>query len=106
MHLRPVFSLLIFPNYNFAFSLKLPVALIYLTYALLLVFLLIWFYRLKSKNMLLWIGLVFVLAGAFSNIGDRIYLGYVRDFIYVFWGNIFNLADLYILAGIILLVFN
>lgn len=104
LRLRPVFSLLIFPNPNFAFSLRVPIILTYLIYAILLALLIIWFYKVENKSLHLKIGLALILAGAFSNIFDRVYLGYVRDFIYVFWGNIFNLADLYIVLGIILMI--
>ena len=105
MHLRPVFGLLIFPNKDFAFSLKIPIAIIYLIYFILIALLLVWFARQQPKTLRLKIGLALVLAGAVSNIYDRVALGYVRDFIYVFWGNIFNLADLYIVGGILTLLF-
>ena len=105
LHFRPVLSLLIFPNPEFAFSLKISTAIIYFIYGALLVILIAWFTRVKNKTLHLKIGLVLILAGALSNIFDRIYLGYVRDFIFVFWGNIFNLADLYILLGIVLMLF-
>jgi lipoprotein signal peptidase len=48
---------------------------------------------------------ILILAGALANIGERIVLGYVRDFIYIFNG-IFNFADGYIILGIVLLLWN
>ncbi len=103
-YLRPVFGKLIFPNSNFAFSLKFSHLIIYAVYFLLLVFLTVWFIRLENRSKKITLGFTLIVVGALSNIFDRIMLGYVRDFIYVFWGNIFNLADLYILAGIIFLI--
>lgn len=45
-----------------------------------------------------------VLAGGLSNLVDRLYHGYVIDFIDLgFWPS-FNLADIYITAGILLLI--
>ena len=102
--LRPILGFEIFPNYDFAFSLRLPHFLIYSVYVALLAILIAWFVRQQHKSHKLKLGLIFILAGALSNILDRLALGYVRDFIYIFWGNIFNLADLFILAGIILLL--
>ena len=49
-----------------------------------------------------------IFAGAASNIGERILLGYVRDFIYITfykWTGVYNAADFYILIGIVILLF-
>jgi lipoprotein signal peptidase len=48
-----------------------------------------------------------IFAGAASNIGERILLGYVRDFIYISlykWTGVYNAADGYIILGIVLLL--
>ena len=50
-----------------------------------------------------------IFAGALSNIAERLYLGYVKDFIYIdfyHWVGIYNLADGYIIVGIIILLFK
>ena len=56
------------------------------------------------------IGLFFIISGAFSNIIDRTYNGYVIDFIYLHYGNLywpaFNFADIYITIGIIVLILS
>jgi len=44
-----------------------------------------------------------VYAGGVSNILERIILGHVRDFIYIA-GGILNIADFYILFGLVLLL--
>ena len=52
----------------------------------------------------------FVLAGALGNLYDRIYYGYVIDFIEFYYEDfswpIFNVADIAISIGIILLLYN
>lgn len=95
-----------FLNYKFAFSLNVPPVLIYVIYTFV-VGAIIYYIAGHCKNFsktaaLAWI---LILAGAFSNIGERIVFGYVRDWIYIYNG-IFNLADFYIIAGIILLLFQ
>lgn len=62
----------------------------------------------KPKNKFLIVGYSLVLAGAIGNLFDRIVYGYVIDFInvYIFGYDypIFNLADSFIVIGIILLL--
>jgi signal peptidase II len=49
-------------------------------------------------------GKALFLAGAASNLADRLIYGYVRDFIDIRLGFIFNLADLFIVIGLFLLI--
>jgi signal peptidase II len=51
------------------------------------------------------VGLYLILAGAISNILDRIYFGYVRDFIDIGLFT-FNLADAFIVMGLVWLLFE
>ncbi len=46
--------------------------------------------------------LLFIAAGAFSNLLDRISFGHVVDFINVPFWSVFNLADIYIVAGAVI----
>src|ERR1700722_5314878 len=70
----------IFRNYVFAFSIPLPEPLIYIVYAIVLaamVYYLINYHRqLSFLQKSAWL---LIFTGAFLNIGERIYLGYVRD---------------------------
>jgi signal peptidase II len=100
--LRPAFGKELFPNQNFAFSLHVPVVLMYLVYAVVVVGLVAWYVRTPSPKWQQTLAVELILAGALSNILDRVTFGYVRDFIYVFWGNIFDLADVFIVGGILL----
>lgn len=48
--------------------------------------------------------LALVLAGAFSNMLDRLYFGCVIDFIKLPFWPVFNLADIFIVLGVIMLI--
>jgi lipoprotein signal peptidase len=96
-----------FHNSAFAFSLPIPVGLIYIIYAIVLAGMT--YYVLKNYRhfsffaKLAW---TLIFAGAISNIVERIFLGYVRDFIYITfykWTGVYNLADGCIILGIIIL---
>ena len=69
------------------------------------------FYLMKSASDTLeeW-SLLIIISGAISNIIDRIFNGYVIDFIYFhykdFFWPAFNFADIYITIGIIMIVIN
>ncbi|RME54959.1 signal peptidase II [Candidatus Woesearchaeota archaeon] len=49
-------------------------------------------------------GLTLLLAGSVGNLIDRIFLGHVRDFIYVKYFSTFNLADAYNVIGVMLIL--
>jgi lipoprotein signal peptidase len=98
----------LFLNANFAFSLPVPLALMYAIYFVIIVAIIYYlsknYHELSRIDFLAWI---FVLSGAFANVGERLILGYVRDWIYItafHLTGIYNLADGYILLGIILLL--
>ncbi len=92
-------------NTGIAFGIPVPqLLLIVLTVALLGV--LVYFIRkeLNLKKHLAQVLTAAVLAGGISNLVDRLYHGYVIDFIAVSYWPTFNLADIYITAGILLLI--
>jgi signal peptidase II len=70
-----------------------------------------WLWRIRSGNMIvLSAGLTLVLGGAVGNLVDRIRLGYVTDFIQVWFGSwafpSFNVADSAITVGAALLIID
>ena len=100
----------IFINKQFAFSLPLPVFLMYAIYFTVLAGLAYYaakHYRVFSAAERWAFALIF--AGALSNVVERIVLGYVRDFIYIIfyhWVGVYNLADGYIILGILILIWS
>lgn len=70
----------------------------------------LYFVRLPSTARLPRLALALVLGGAVGNLLDRMRLGYVVDFIHVYWRQYqwpdFNVADSAITVGVILLVFD
>ena len=72
--------------------------------------LMVWLRRLRSNEQtVLAIGLSLVLGGALGNVIDRVWLGYVVDFIHVHWDRVgfsfpaFNVADSAITVGAVCL---
>ena len=102
------FAAATFRNYQFAFSLPLPAWLIYFIYAAIIFALAAYLkkhYRLLALKEA--VGWLLLAAGAMENVIERVVLGYVRDFIFITWSRwtgIYNLADLYIVLGIIILI--
>ncbi len=94
----------IFFNDNFAFSLPVPIVLMYIIYFFILAGISIYIFRTSSRfSRLQKIAWTLVYAGGLSNIGERIILGSVRDFIPIANGML-NVADLFILAGLMMVV--
>lgn len=99
----------IFYNSAFAFSLPVPVALIYVIYSAVLIGIIYYVFKHhRGFNLHTHTAWLLILAGAFSNVGERIILGSVRDFIFITlskWTGVYNLADFYIIIGILILLF-
>ena len=76
----------------------------------LLVVIFIFYLMISSSDALEERALLIIISGAISNIIDRIFNGYVIDFIYFhykdFFWPAFNFADIYITIGIIMIVIN
>ena len=52
-------------------------------------------------------GVSLIISGAIGNLIDRLFLGYVRDFISIrLFSFVFNIADLWVTVGVILFVVN
>ena len=72
-----------------------------------LIYFVYYYFRERGQSGILFhLSFALVLAGAASNIIDRLYLGYVRDFLDLGLGFTFNLADAMIVLGLILILFK
>lgn len=60
----------------------------------------------KNKNFLVSISAGLIIGGALSNLWDRIFLGYVVDYIDIQIWPVFNLSDSCITIGVCLLLFD
>lgn len=74
------------------------------------VLLTVWLRRLKSDQWMLALALSLVIGGAVGNLVDRLWLGYVVDFIQLYYKSFywpaFNIADSAITIGAVLLVWD
>ena len=93
-----VFALYI--NKNIAFSLPVPVQVLYpLLFLVVLALLFVWYRDLRSEKKYIWpYGLIII--GAASNIWDRLQYGGVIDYFNVPFFTVFNLSDVYIFLGV------
>lgn len=113
----------LFPGFNFTLAHNYGAAFSFLSTAggwqrwffivlasVVSVVLLVWILRLKRSEWLTSMGLCLVLGGAIGNVIDRVRLGYVVDFIDVYYQNwhfpAFNVADSAITCGVILLILD
>jgi signal peptidase II len=93
-------------NYGIAFGIPLPteVSLGLSIGVMLMIVLIFWHYPILHYNKPS-ISLGLILGGCLGNLIDRLYLGYVIDFIdFPFWPT-FNLADSAIVIGVIVLAY-
>ena len=98
-----VFSLA--KNYNIAFSLPLSGAWLNVLIILIIISLTyFWLILLKKRQYSQAICLTFILLGAISNLLDRLYYGYVIDFLDLKYFTVFNVADIMIVGGVMFLL--
>ena len=95
----------LYKNYAGAFS--LPIAGILYDIAgiiLLIIFLIIFFKEIKKAYSLQLIAYSLIVFGGASNLFDRLYFGYVIDYVQVLQRSFFNIADTMIIFGIVILL--
>jgi len=107
-YLGDLIELKLFKNPNLYFiSFNSPL-LYFLIGAAILLLLFLFFRSWQKKDFLLMTGFSLIILGGLSNFFDRIFFGYVIDWIRIFVLpiSIFNIADLMIIGGIIILIGN
>ena len=91
-------------NTGAAFSLFQEYTNFLIIVSILVIVLILYYYKKYPKY---WLGLSFVLGGTLGNLIDRIFLGYVTDFISVgSWWPSFNIADSANTVGVMLLLYR
>jgi len=107
--IKNFFSITIAHNTGGAWSILDNHSYLFVVFSLLALVILFRFMFHFKKNARNRLAFAFTIAGIVSNLADRIFLGYVRDFLdFTLFGYdypIFNLADVAIVVGVLLLIF-
>jgi len=98
-----IFSLDYTTNTGMVFGLFKGFNLLFIILSLIILVILFFYY---NKHRKFYIGFSFVVGGLIGNLIDRIVFGHVRDFIDLNIWPVFNLADSFIVMGVILLLFK
>ena len=110
--LLPIINLTFVVNYGFAFGLLNNPSLNQILVSLVILAIIIYFLYLliKTQDKIFQLTLTLILAGALGNFIDRIFRGFVIDFIDIYIGKYhwpaFNIADSCITVGFIILMIN
>lgn len=110
LRVTPFFDYVLVWNTGISYGLldTLPVWALGIIMSIAIVALAIWWWR--SDQMLVRLGLALAIGGALSNALDRLLYGAVADFFHFHWSGwsfyIFNIADVAITAGVILLALD
>ena len=110
--LLPVMNLTFVVNYGFAFGLLNNPSLNQILVSLVILAIIIYFLYLliKTQDKIFQLTLTLILAGALGNFIDRIFRGFVIDFIDIYIGKYhwpaFNIADSCITVGFVVLMIN
>ena len=60
----------------------------------------------RKKNRILMSALTLIIFGALSNLLDRLFFGAVIDYLDLKYYSVFNLADVMIMAGVVIIIFS
>lgn len=90
-------------NYNIAFSLPVNGLLLNISIAFIVISLITYLSKAKAEERP---PIFLIITGAISNLIDRLYYGYVIDYLDLQWFAIFNIADVLICLGTIMLGFS
>ena len=110
--LLPIINLTFVVNYGFAFGLLNNPSLNQILVSLVILAIIIYFLYLliKTQDKIFQLTLTLILAGALGNFVDRIFRGFVIDFIDIYIGKYhwpaFNIADSCITVGFVVLMIN
>ena len=110
--LLPIVNLTFVVNYGFAFGLLNNPSLNQILVSLVILAIIIYFLYLliKTQDKIFQLTLTLILAGALGNFIDRIFRGFVIDFIDIYIGKYhwpaFNIADSSITVGFVVLMIN
>lgn len=88
-------------NSGAAFGIRIPLELFYLFWIIIIVGIVFFRKKYSQDNGLC---VILILSGALSNVLDRFHFGCVIDFIDLRFWPVFNLADIYITVGALLLL--
>ncbi len=103
------FSLTVVHNTGGAWSIFSNMSIIFILFSIICLIILIKFMFSFKNNLRNNIAFGLTTGGIISNLADRLFLGYVRDFldfkIFNYDYPIFNLADIAIVSGVILLIY-
>jgi len=102
--IKDVFLFTLEKNYFIAFSLPFSGSILHLFIFLIISLLLIYAYHSYKKGSSEIFPIFFVLAGAISNLFDRLRFGCVVDYFYLKHFTIFNIADCLIFFGVVVLL--
>jgi len=101
--IKNIFYLTYVKNDGAAFSILETQRILLIVLSILALAFLIYYITKKDKN---GIGYFFLVGGILGNLIDRIFLGYVIDFIGISSFPIFNIADIFIVLGAIFVIFE
>jgi len=99
-------ELKLFKNSDLYFFSLNPIFLNLVIGAVLLLLIFLFFWSFKKKDFILTLGSSLIILGGLSNFFDRLYFGYVIDWIRIFILpiSIFNIADVMIIGGVVCLI--
>ena len=92
-------------NYGISFGIMLPTFLFWIIWGIILVVLICLFIDSLNKSIMLANAYILIITGGINNIIDRLIYGCVIDYIRIVPWNVFNLSDVFISTGVMIVLY-
>lgn len=91
-------------NFGASFGILKNQKWLFIIFSLIVMIAIIYYYKRMPKDYIPWVAMI--MGGTLSNLIDRIHLGFVIDYIDLTYWPVFNIADIALTAGAIVLIWK
>lgn len=99
------YSVIILCNHGISFGITIPIYLFWIVWVCIISLLIFFFINSFKRPLLFSVSYILIIVGGVNNVIDRLIYGCVIDYIRIVPWNVFNLSDIFIFIGAIIILY-